>query len=116
MSTFTATIANGTSLSGNLDIGPNATIVGILMPAAWTAAALTFKAGDGSNMGSVYNAAGEYSIPSGSIATGAATYLAIPPGDLAGCRTIAFRSGTSGSAVNQGADRVLTIFTQKILN
>ncbi len=42
LATFTATIPSGQSLSAEVDLGANS-LVGIAMPAAWTAADLTFQ-------------------------------------------------------------------------
>ena len=60
---ISATIANGASLSGALDLNER-TPVALLMPAAWTAASITFQASfDNSTFYNVFTAAGgEYTL------------------------------------------------------
>lgn len=106
----TVTILSGASLSGALDIGPGHTLVAIRIPAAWTTAGLTFQCcEDGATFGNFYQAGAEYSIASAGVVAGG--YISVSPGDFAGVRGLKVRSGTSGSPVNQGADRILTLVT-----
>jgi hypothetical protein len=50
------TIASGASLSNAAAIPPSHTLVGILMPAAWDAASLTFQGSwDGTNYGNAHS-------------------------------------------------------------
>jgi hypothetical protein len=106
--TVTVTIANGASLSGQADVN-GANLVAILMPAAWTAAGLTFQGSlDGTNFANVFDSIGaEVSIPSA--AATASQMILIPAGAFDGMQSIKLRSGTSGSAVNQGAAATLTL-------
>lgn len=109
------TIANGGSLSGAATgatrVGGGATgiyetLVGIIMPASWSAASLTFQASnDNSTFTNLYNAAGTEVTATVS----AARWVAIDPADFAGVAYLKVRSGTSGTPVNQGADRTITL-------
>lgn len=105
--TVPVTIANGTALSSEVNVN-GLRIVGIQMPAAWTAAAITIQAlisqsGETPTFGEVVDASGTAI----SLATPtAATYMALP--DTLALRAlgrIKIRSGTSGVPVNQGAQR-----------
>lgn len=103
--TATATIANGASLSSAVDctLGrPNR----IVMPAAWTAAVLTVQTSyDGTNFNNLYDIYGaEYTIQAA-----ASRSILLPIADVIGVRYMKLRSGTSASAVNQAAERALTI-------
>lgn len=104
------TIANGTSLSAAVDL-LGASLVAIVMPAAWTAAGMTFQASiDGVNFFNVYTSAGaEYSAT-----VAASQYVTLPIVDLAGVRWLKVRSGTSGTPVNQGADRALKLVVRPV--
>lgn len=109
--TVTATIAAGTSLSGAADLGTGR-VVGLILPAAWTSAAITFQASaDGTTFFDLYDDAIERTIPSGSVA--ASRFLAMQFGDWLGIRAIKVRSGTSASAVTQSADRLVTLVTAR---
>lgn len=111
----TVTIANGASLSGAaVFVNGVTSLVGIVIPAAWTAAALTFQASaDGTTYGDLYNTAGtEVTIPSSAVA--ASRYIALDPSDFAGIAYLKVRSGTSAAAVNQTADRTLTLVVRSL--
>jgi hypothetical protein len=105
----TATIANNASLSAAVDIGLMRSI-GIIMPATWTTADLTFSVCDtlGGTYSNLYDAAGtEVDIP---VAQAKAyTLSAAMTRLIAPWRYIKVRSGTSGAAVNQGGQRIITI-------
>lgn len=104
--TATATIANGASLSGAIDLG-QARLWAIQMPAAWTAAALTFQASlDGINYFNLYDNTG--TEVSWTVAASQFQFELFPAKWLA-IRWLKIRSGTSGVPVNQGGDRVLTV-------
>lgn len=103
----TVTISSGTSLSAAVDMA-GFTLVGIFMPAAWTAAGLTFQASTAfaGTFQNLYTASGtEYSVT-----TDASRHVIIPYADFLGVRFLKVRSGTSGAAVNQGADRTMTLW------
>lgn len=105
--TTTVTIANGASLSGAVDLGGRK-LVAIIMPDAWTAAGLTFQGSvDGTNFFNVYDGATERALT-----VSASYYSAFNIADWVGFRWIKVRSGTAGSAVNQAAERVLTLVVQ----
>ena len=103
----TATIANGESLSGAVDLG-SASLVAIQMPASWTAASLTFQvsydcatyADVKDELGTEFTVTAAASLVIASAAI-AATFL--------GARYLKVRSGTSGVPVNQGAARDIKI-------
>jgi hypothetical protein len=108
-SPVTATIASSGSLSAAIDIGTMRSI-GIIMPATWTTADLTFSVCDtlGGTYSNLYDAAGtEVDIP---VAQAKAyTLSAAMTRLIAPWRYIKVRSGTSGAAVNQGGQRIITI-------
>jgi len=96
----TATIASGASLSAAVDMQGRA-LTGILLPAAWTAAGVTFSVShDGITYGDLYGESGEYSLT-----VGASSFVGLNPGALMGFRFIKVRSGTAAAAVNQAAQR-----------
>lgn len=99
------TIANGASLS-NAASTDSRSLVGVIMPAAWTAASLTFQAGgwppSGAAFGNVQNATVEVVY-----VADASQYIAIDPLYFLGAPQVKVRSGTGASPVNQGAERVL---------
>jgi hypothetical protein len=104
---ITVDIASGASLSAAIPLGLGRA-AGIQMPAAWTAANLTFQASyDGITYANLYDASGtEYT------ATAAADRLIIlPVADFAGIQNIKIRSGTAGTPVNQAAARRLDLQT-----
>lgn len=107
-SQYPVTISNGQSLSGPVDMGAGR-LFAIVMPAAWTAANLTFQASpDGVTYSNVFDSTGtEVTF------TAAASQYIINavPVEWIGVRYVKVRSGTSGTPVNQGADRALTIIT-----
>jgi hypothetical protein len=101
----TATIANGASLSGAVDLG-RYRLARIEMSAAWTAAAITFQVSrDGVTYYNLYDKTGtEYSVT-----TDASRGVIIPLTDFLGVQFLKVRSGTAGAAVNQAAERVLNL-------
>ena len=108
------TIANGASLSPAVDTGNigNAKLIGIEMSAAWTAAGLTFQVSpDGTNYFNLQTDAAE------ATAVAAAAQVIGLRGDLSSVlskyRYLKVRSGTSGTPVNQGADRALFLLFTK---
>lgn len=99
-------IANGASLSDEIAILGD--VVAIIMPSAWTAANLTFQAGsDDTAVANMYDEFGnEYTVTAA-----ASRYIFVDPADFAGVAKLKVRSGTSGSAVNQGAARTVKVVT-----
>lgn len=100
------TIANGASLSGPVAANGRR-IIGIQMPAGWTAADLSIQAQVRSDtFGEVVDAGGTNLV----LATGpgADEYVAFADtAALHGLGIVKIRSGTAGAPVAQAADRVL---------
>lgn len=105
-STATATIASGASLSGAVDLGANFSMARITMPAAWTAAGLSFQT---SADGVTYNEMLDDALSPVSAAVAANSDFALNRDVWRGVRYLKIRSGTSGTPVNQGADRAIVI-------
>ena len=107
--TTTATITNGTSLSAAVNL-EGSRLLGIAMPAAWTAANLTFQTSvDGTTFQDAYDADGTEIT----VVVGGASRNVHFSDQLHGVRWLKLRSGTTGTAVNQGADRTLTLFVEQ---
>ena len=104
----TVTIANGTSLSSALDLH-GCRFVAIAMSAAWTAASLTFQgSADGTTYYNVYDDAGNEL----SMTVSNQRYVVFDSAtkdNLSGIRWIKVRSGAAAAAVNQLAERTLTL-------
>jgi hypothetical protein len=99
-------IANGTAISAATPLGAK-TLVGLSMPAAWTAAGLSFQVSpDG---GTTWQELVDTTGAAISFTVAAATFMQVTPSSWRGVNMIKVRSGTSGSPVNQGADRTLTL-------
>ncbi len=107
-SSVTATIANGASLSDEVDLAGESAQA-LVMPAAWTAANLTFVASDvsGGTFVPVHDDAGvEVSVTAA--ASRCIGFDAVAR-ELDGLRFVKVRSGTTGVPVNQGAARALVL-------
>lgn len=110
----TVTIANGGSLSNALALG-GAVPCALVLPAAWTAANITFSGSvDGVVFGSIFDgdagAEAEYKVTTTyTAASGSGENRAIPinPDRFQGYNYIKVRSGTQGTPVNQGAARTI---------
>lgn len=100
-----ATIAAGASLSDAVDLA-GLSVIGLTMPAAWTAAAITVQVSyDGVTYVNLHDKAGtEYSIT-----TAASRHVILPKADFESVRHIKLRSGTAGAAVVQVAQAVIKI-------
>jgi hypothetical protein len=105
-------IASGTSISA-IPARINATVlIGVMMPAAWDAAALTFQASlDGVTFSPAYDSNGTELT----VTTAAGRYVVIPWTMLAGTEFLHVRSGTFSTPVVQTADRTLTIISRYYL-
>lgn len=98
----TINIANGQSISSAIDLGRVA-VSAIIMPAAWTAAVLTFQvSADNTTFVDLYDTTSTTQTEV-SLTVQAARGYRLSPSDWAGFRYIKFRSGTSAAAVAQGA-------------
>lgn len=115
------TIANAASLSGAAILDGD--IVAIVMPSAWTAANLTFQGATivqttGATPGGVTVGTYQDIYDSGgtelAVTAAASRYIVLTPALAAALRgfgAIKIRSGTSGTPVNQGAARTISIVT-----
>lgn len=107
----TFTILSGQSLSAGVNLGGRVP-VGIYMPASWTAAGLTFQASyDGTNFFNVQNDSAEIALT-----VIASIYVAMDATRLRGITHLKVRSGTSGTPVNQAADRSLVLMLARDLS
>ncbi len=107
----TAAIAESAALSAALDLGGfrGQQIIGIEMPAAWTAAALTFQvSGDGTNYHDLYDDAGN-ELSFTVAASRMVSFTEDKRSILSRWRYIKLRSGTTGTPVNQDAARTLRV-------
>jgi hypothetical protein len=105
------TIANGTALgAAGADLN-NQHLVGIQMPAAWTAAALTFAMSldGGTTWLNIYDQNGTELT----VQAAASTYIALSPTLLTVPGLLRVRSGTSAVPVNQAADRLVTFLSHR---
>lgn len=109
----TATIADTESLSGAINIsGRGASIVGLVMPDTWDAAALTFQGSyDGTTFFDLFTTSGDEVTISSPAAD--AWYL-IAPGDFAGVPYLKIRSGTSATPVAQTGDRAIVVLSRNV--
>lgn len=112
-SSFTATIANGASLSDTIAVPQGMEVCGIQMPSAWTAAVLSFQAATQSTgtFADVYDALGNEL----SSAASTSRVIAIDAGpDGLSYPFLKIRSGLTAAAVNQGAARSLIVYFRRI--
>jgi hypothetical protein len=106
VTTLPVTIASGQSLSGQVDIGPN-TLVGIVIPASWTAAGLTFQASpDGGTTWAELTTSAGAAV---SFTVAGSQFIAVDPTTLRGVLSLKIRSGTPGAPVVQTPAAVLTL-------
>lgn len=107
------TIANGASVSATIDLAHTA-LCGLIMPDAWTAAALTIEvSADGTNWtGLAYDADGTQCNSIASPVAGSAYALNLS--GLLPYRYARLLSGTTATPVNQGAERSLTVLTRPL--
>jgi len=106
--TITATIANGASLSAEIDLKGHQ-LAAIFMPGTWTTANLSYQASDqtGGTFQDVYDSAGNELT---SIADASRTITDIP--ELGPIRFLKIRSGTTGTPVNQGGNRTIILLVK----
>ena len=103
-----ANISIGQSLSGAVQL-TGLLVVGIVIPAEWTAANLTFQASaDGATYNDLYDDIGTEKT----VTAAAARYIIINPTDFAGIELLKVRSGTSGAPVAQAAARELILMVR----
>lgn len=107
--TFTVTVANGASLSGEIDLQLY-TPVAIIPPAGTVGTLLSFQVGiESGALGELANSAGLVSYP-----LAAAQPLALNISDFLGWQFLKIRCGTAASASNQNAARTFTIVCKLI--
>lgn len=105
------TIANGASLSSKATLPYGCMPSAIVVPATWTPANLTFQvattstATTGDNLFDEFGAEVTVTVPS----SASAKMLRLTPSDWYWVRWLYIRSGTSGTPVNQGGARTLTV-------
>ena len=102
------TIPNGTGISGVIDMR-DYSMGQIIVPSAWTAAAIAFKVCDtpGGTFVPLCGATGAVVEISGVLTSNSAAYPL--PAELLSSMFFQVWSETSGSSTNQGADRILTV-------
>ena len=107
---YPGTIANGTALSGAIPIGVD-TLVGLWMPAAWTAANITFQVSPdgGTTWLELLNDAGTAVTLTNPVGGAFIVMTTAPKYAFRGINMMKVRSGTSGVPVNQVADRIMTL-------
>ena len=106
--TQTATIAASGNITTTIRLPPGHELAAIIMPAAWTAAGITFKAGYTTGTADVFGSDGNEVA----LVVVAVHYVPIPTGLLHGANYIKIRSGTAATPVAQAAERTLTLITQ----
>ncbi len=110
-----ATIANAASLSGAVEIGGpdrGQTLVGLQMPAAWTAAAITFQACD--TIGGTYQDVKTAAGTEVTVTAAAGDWIALDPAIYGSLGYVKVRSGATGAPVAQGAARTIALITRKV--
>lgn len=110
--TLNWTIANGASLSDELDTSGK-TLCGFIIPAAWTAAGISFAVSNTAG-GTYYPLFSSIGNESGLSTVAASTAYNVNPSDFAGWRFVKIRSGTSGTPVAQGASRSIILQVRAI--
>ena len=104
-----AEIAASGSLSPAVRLPPACYLSAIIMPAAWTAANLTFQ---GSHEGSTYNDIYDEYGSELVVNAAAATHIVLQPAIWSGTRFLKIRSGTTGTPVNQAAARTIQLIVR----
>lgn len=104
-----ATISSGQSLSAAVAVGAGV-VTALIMPSAWTAADISFQGSiDGVSFYDLYDAYdGEVTAK-----VAANRYVSIEGINFAGLTFLKMRSGPGAAAVNQGADRAITVVARK---
>lgn len=105
-----ATITSGQSVSNVVDLGSK-TLLAIITPSDWTAANLTFQVStDGITYSNMHDNAGVEST----VTAAASRYIVVDPANWVGVKYIKVRSGTSGTPVNQAADRIIKLVSKVV--
>lgn len=111
----TVQITSGTALSSEVDVGPK-DIVGIVVPANWTTAAISLQASpDGGTTWAELVDQTATAVGCSSLTGGTLVYfVAIDPTKLRGVQALKIRSGTQVSPVNQTNTVTLTIVRRTV--
>lgn len=107
----TVTIASSASLS-SLAAGDGRVLVGIIMPASWDAADLTFKASNtgGADFLDVYEESSDTQL---TVQAGASRHIRLRVNEWACFPYLKVQSGTTAVPVNQTAERVITLLFRR---
>jgi len=111
-----AVIAAAASLSGDVDLGGDGArqLVGLQLPAAWTAASLTFAvSADGEAYVPLFWGGAEYTVEAAGGAA-ASSGVSLEPAAFASWPFVRVRSGTAAAPVNQAAERTLQALTRAV--
>lgn len=108
----TATIAINTSLSAAVDLGAGQSLVGIQVPAAWTAAPVSLQvSADNVTYTPLYNSDGALVQQA---APAVSSGYNLPPSEMVGWRYVKIQSGIPGTWVNQTAARTIGLVTRSL--
>lgn len=114
-STTTATISNGASVSGTVDLTGTA-MLAFFTPSAWTSAAITLEVSpDSSTWYTLVYDATSLSVgywPAANVIVSSA--YSVDAQSMLPYRYVRFRSGTGAVPITQGADRVFTVVTRPL--
>jgi hypothetical protein len=108
ITTVTATIANGESLSGVVDCGADRFCVGYDMPPTWTAAGISMRGG--ANPAALLEVQDSFGTLLAHAVTANQHVSLADKVQLYDCRYLQLRSGTAATPVAQGAERVITLY------
>lgn len=102
-----AKIAKDGSITGVIDLAGYA-LCGIQMPAAWTAADLTFQVShDGQTFADLY----DHDDNEVAVKVDAARFIQLNPQDWLGVRFLKIRSGSAQTPTTQDAERIIVLVT-----
>lgn len=121
--TKTVTIASGAALSGVLSLNGEFAIVGLIVPASWTAAAIAFQTSMDpiavfptdaapTNFYHVYDETGQHVVATGATGVVAGSAVMLSGNSYIVGRHFKLRSAdysSLGSNTNQAADRTITV-------
>lgn len=108
--TSAVTIANGESQSNVVDLTDMA-LIGITMPSAWTAAAITLLAAD--TQGGTYTPVHDSGGTEISFTVAQSRHVTIDPDVTRSLRFVKLRSGNTAVPVNQGAARTFAVTVER---
>lgn len=109
--TLTATILSGQSVSAAVNLG-GLRLFGLVMPAAWTTANLTFQMSpdNGVSWSNIFDINGvEFTVTAA-----ASRFITFDPAALPAVQWLQIRSGTSGTPVVQAADRNINLVLRPV--